>query len=121
MRTVGLWICIAWLGACATAPVNPSSEDCSGANAGNCLTLGVNYLKGRGVPKDERRGNALFEKVCDAGDGRGLDFLERLPAPPLLPEGKGGGPVARGFCGDLVPRVRSPVTNPLPEGIHCGR
>jgi TPR repeat protein len=70
--SVGLCVVFGLLG-CATPraqAVSSSSklqEACEAGDAASCRDLGVLYMEGRGVAKDERRAATLFNQACRAG------------------------------------------------------
>jgi len=88
---VGCAVVVLW-GGCATggqvassprAPPEPSmlerlTGDCESGKAHSCGVLGVLYVKGLGVEKDERRAAALWEKACEGGVAEGCYGLGRL-------------------------------------------
>src|SRR5687768_14015906 len=92
-RSVELCVVIGLLGACATGrqgasssqdtpsqpveshPVERLTEDCTGREAERCVALGMSYATGSGVPTDERRAAALFEKACAGGSAQGCFTL----------------------------------------------
>lgn len=46
---------------------NAIGHACDGGDIRSCVQLGVLYSNGYGVPKDEQKASALFQKACDRG------------------------------------------------------
>lgn len=55
----------------------PESDqaDCDAGKAPACMRLAAAYDSGRGVPADEARSQALFERACELGDYEGCVSL----------------------------------------------
>ncbi len=51
---------------------------CNIGHADACVRLGKLYLKGNGVPKDEKMGVGFVQRSCDEGSGEGCDVLGQL-------------------------------------------
>src|SRR5262249_10721840 len=69
-----------------------------------CLWLGKQVRYGVGVPEDEDKAQALYQKACDAGEPRGCEFL----AEALGARSDGVGPRPDGLPG-----------TPRPPGPHA--
>lgn len=50
---------------------------CGAGDVGACANLGVAYIEGAGVPRDQRRGAALLLEACDQGHSSGCVNLGR--------------------------------------------
>ena len=48
---------------------------CDSGNAIACINLGFNYENGKGVTKDLKKANSLFEKACSLDYGLGCNNL----------------------------------------------
>src|SRR4051794_25506540 len=80
---VGLYAFVGLLIGCATerqaaSPPNTAQAACGGQDTKSCLSPGLRYLKGLGVPKDERRAATLFEQSCSSGETKGCYILGGL-------------------------------------------
>jgi TPR repeat protein len=53
-------------------------EACDGGDAWSCGRLGARHERGEGVPRDEARAAALYQKACDAADPYACAGLGRL-------------------------------------------
>src|SRR5260370_7877202 len=74
------------------------SCECEKGQLTSCTTLGIDYLKGQGVAKDENKARELLERACGGGappggqnpgvlfsTGRPVAKAEGRPAPPHPP------------------------------------
>jgi hypothetical protein len=63
----------------AIAPLpSPTADvpgDCDGMNSSACADLAARYAAGSGVPKDEARAAALYDRACQGGAARGCTGL----------------------------------------------
>lgn len=57
---------------------------CNKGNMDACVNLGFYYRMGWGVSSDISEARALYTKACDAGDGRGCEYLAN--SSPLSPQ-----------------------------------
>ena len=59
-----------WLFQQACDSICPVDDDdlCRKSRSGGCRHLAEVYLKGKGVPIDRKRGEALLDKACKAGN-----------------------------------------------------
>src|SRR5712692_8641520 len=51
------------------------SGECEKGQLTSCTALGIDYLKGQGVAKDETRARGLLGRACDGNDARGCNNL----------------------------------------------
>jgi TPR repeat protein len=57
------------------ARLSVDEKTCKGGDAQGCIKLGLRYRKGDGVPKDERRATAQFQRACEGGAAEGCGQL----------------------------------------------
>src|SRR6266545_2680359 len=55
--------------------VKKLSAECEKGQLASCTALGIDYLTGRGVTKDENKARALLERACGGNDARGCNNL----------------------------------------------
>ena len=55
--------------------VKKLSAECENGQLASCTALGIDYLDGRGVTKDENKARALLERACGGNDARGCNNL----------------------------------------------
>src|SRR5262247_2585455 len=55
--------------------VEKLSAECEKGQLASCTALGIDYLDGRGVTKDENKARALLERACGGNDARGCNNL----------------------------------------------
>jgi len=59
----------------SASSISEKDSNCLKGNAEECVTLGLDYLKGRGVTKDKDKSMSYFQKACDLKDGLGCNNL----------------------------------------------
>jgi TPR repeat protein len=64
------------LGACSD--VQACENECDAGSADRCRRLGASYAFGRGLPKDEVRATALYERACDLADPSACVFAGQM-------------------------------------------
>ena len=57
--------------ACRKGDAQGCATQCERGNGASCVTLGTMMSEGKGVPVDEARATALWQKGCDLGDHNG--------------------------------------------------
>src|SRR5262245_9279752 len=78
------WLCVSTFSQPAermrSTPQTPDdveklSAECEKGQLASCTALGIDYLDGRGVTKDENKARALLERACGGNDARGCNNL----------------------------------------------
>ena len=83
---------------------------------GSCLSLGVQYATGQGVPTDVARAEASSQRGCDGGEARGCTalgiFYENVVNKFLRDVVRATKPVSAEVIGEFTPRggLHSKVT-----------
>src|SRR5260370_26697464 len=55
--------------------ISKLSAECEKGQLTSCTALGIDYLKGQGVAKDENKARGLLERACDGNDARACNNL----------------------------------------------
>lgn len=101
-----------WTGRPSTcASVGACTKECDASHANACTRLGLRYAGGDGVPTDEARALALYQKACDAGDGEGC----QVAGATLLYTGD---PAAKGYFNRAAYLYRRACD--AGDGASCG-
>ena len=85
-KALGCGAVVAWLlagafsnrAACAAQTLDGKSKlnsECEKGQLASCTTMGIDYLDGHGVAKDEGKARALLERACGGNDARGCNNL----------------------------------------------
>jgi TPR repeat protein len=99
--------CMRWMRQTPDDISNLSSE-CEKGQLASCSTLGIDYLTGRGVAKDENKARALLERACGGNDARGCNNLGNIFAGGLsVPKDE--------------PRARCNSISGVAMAVICGR